>query len=390
MPRVEYSRWDGTQVGYDFDAEDVLAEITDDLLYHGDLNQALRRMLQQGFRDRQGERVAGMRELLERLRRRRKDELERYDLGGVYDDIAERLREVVDTERAGIDQLQEEARQSGDQRRQEITDEVANERRMELDLMPPDLAGQVQALQEYEWTSSEAREKFDALMDQLRQQLMQSYFNKMAGAMSDVSPEQLQRMKEMFNGLNQMLEMREQGDDTTEAFDRFMQEFGDFFPNNPQTLDELLEQMAEQMAAMQNLLDSMTPEQRAQLQGLAEALLEDMDLRWQVDRLGANLRQAFPGAGWDRRPQNFQGQDPLGFAEAAGLMNRLGEMDQLENLLTSATSPRAPADADLDKAREILGEDGSRSLERLAQLAKLLEDAGLPRRPRGRPQVTPT
>src|SRR6202051_1243061 len=103
MPRFQYSRWDGTQVGFEFDAEDVLEEITDDLLYHGDLNQALRRMLQQGFRDRNGERVAGMRELLERLRRRRKDELEQYVLGGVYDDIAQRLRDVVDTERSAID-----------------------------------------------------------------------------------------------------------------------------------------------------------------------------------------------------------------------------------------------------------------------------------------------
>src|ERR1700686_5205553 len=130
MPRFNYSRWDGTQVGFEFDAEDILSEITDDLLYHGDLNQALRRLLQQGFRDRQDERVAGMRELLEKLRRRRKDELERYDLGGVYDDIAERLREVLDMERSGIEQLQEDARESGDQRRQEITDEVAAERRM--------------------------------------------------------------------------------------------------------------------------------------------------------------------------------------------------------------------------------------------------------------------
>src|ERR1700692_4318691 len=117
MPRFQYSRWDGTQVGFDLDAADVLEQITDDLLYHGDLNQALRRMLQQGFRDRQGERVAGMRELLERLRRRRKDELERYDLGGVYDDIAERLREVINTERDALDRLQQEAQASGDQRR---------------------------------------------------------------------------------------------------------------------------------------------------------------------------------------------------------------------------------------------------------------------------------
>jgi hypothetical protein len=45
--RFRYSRWDGTQVGFDLDAESVMAEMTDDLLYHGDLNAALRRMMQQ-------------------------------------------------------------------------------------------------------------------------------------------------------------------------------------------------------------------------------------------------------------------------------------------------------------------------------------------------------
>src|ERR1051326_6195672 len=97
MPvRAKYSRWDGTQVGFELDAADVLSEITDDLLYHGDLNAALGRMLQSGFRDRNGDRVAGLRELMERLRRRRRVALEQHDLGGVYDDIAQELREVVE------------------------------------------------------------------------------------------------------------------------------------------------------------------------------------------------------------------------------------------------------------------------------------------------------
>src|SRR5213080_2034682 len=126
--RFTYSRWDGTQVGFELDADRILEEMTDDLLYHGDLNAALRRMLQSGFRDRNGERLAGVRELLERLRRRRRDELERYDLGGVYDDIARELREVIEQERGGIDALEREARESGDQRRQEITEQVAQEK----------------------------------------------------------------------------------------------------------------------------------------------------------------------------------------------------------------------------------------------------------------------
>src|SRR6266550_6185281 len=154
MPRgFNYSRWDGTQVGFELDADDILSEITDDLLYHGDLNSALRRLMQSGFRDHNDERISGMRELLEKLRRRRRDELERYDLGGVYDDIAQELRDVVDMERKGLDELATEARESGDARRQEITDQVVAERNMELDLLPPDLAGQIRTLQEYEFTS---------------------------------------------------------------------------------------------------------------------------------------------------------------------------------------------------------------------------------------------
>ncbi len=211
--RARYSRWDGTQVGFELDADSVLAEITDDLLYHGDLNAALRRLLQSGFRDRNDERIAGMRELLEKLRRKKRDELERYDLGGVYDDIAQELRDVVDMEREGIDQLQQRgpaSRATSAARRSPTR--WPTRRRMQLDLLPPDLAGQVKELQEYEFTSSEAREKFDELMEKLKQQLMQSYFNQMSGAMSDVSPEQIQRMKDMFNSLNRMLEQRERGE----------------------------------------------------------------------------------------------------------------------------------------------------------------------------------
>lgn len=386
LGRFDYSRWDGTQKGFDLDADAILAEVTDDLLYHGDLNAALRRMLQSGFRDRNGERVQGMRELLEKLRRKRREELERHDLGGVYDDIAQSLRDVVDMEREGIDQLEAEARESGDERRREITEQVTAEKRMELDLLPPDLAGMVKTLSNYEFTSSEAREKFDELMDQLRQQLTQSYFDQMAGAMANPDPETMARMKDMLAELNHMLEQRERGEEPD--FEGFMERHGDFFPENPQTLDELLEAMAQRMAAMQAMLNSMTPEQRAQLQGLSEALLEDMDLRWQVDQLAQNLRSAFPGAGWERR-YNFSGQDPLGFSEASSLLQDLGDLDQLEQLLRSASNPGALAEVDVDRARQLLGDDAALSLERMGEVAKMLEDAGLIENREGRYELTP-
>ena len=257
-PHFRYSRWDGTQVGFEIDAESILSEINDDLLYHGDLNAALRRILNSGFSDRNGERVQGIRELMDQLRQERKDRLERYDLGGVYEDVAQQLRDVVDTERAALDGLEQAARDSGDQRRQEVTGDAVAERRMELDLLPPDLNGMVGALQAYDFTSSEAQRRFEELLEQLREQLAQRWFNQMAGAMDDVSPEALARTKDMLAELNQMLDDRTAGREPD--FDGFMDRFGDFFPENPQNLDELLEVMARRMAAMQAMLNSMTPE----------------------------------------------------------------------------------------------------------------------------------
>jgi uncharacterized protein with von Willebrand factor type A (vWA) domain len=381
-----YSAWDGTQVGFDLDADALLDEMTDDLLYHGDLHAALRRLMQQGMRDRNGDELMGMRDMLQRLRERRKEMLDNYDLGGVYEDIAEQLREVVEQERQGIERRVDEALASGDQRRQELVDEVAKERRKQLDQLPPDLAGTVQRLQQYEWMDDGARQKFEELMDQLRDQLMQSHFNQMSEGMQNMSPEQMARMKDMLAELNQMLEQRERGEEPD--FPRFMERFGDFFPGNPSTLDELLEQMAQSMAQMQQLMNSMTPEQRAQLQALAQSLLEDMDLRWQVDQLARNLMDAFPNMPW-QSSMPFRGDNPLSMGQMPGLLSALGDMDDLQHFLEQATQPGELAEVDTERARELLGDDAARSLERLAELARMLEEAGLIEQKEGRLELTP-
>src|SRR5438552_4283251 len=384
--RFKYSRWDGTQVGFDLDADALLEEMTDDLLYHGDLNAALRRMMQQGFRDREGRDVSGMREMLERLRERRREQLDRYDLGGVYEDIARQLDEIVDQEREGIDRRVDEARASGDKRREELLEDLAQQRRQELEQLPPDLAGRVSELQQYDWMDDAARQRFEELMEELKRQLLDSMFNQLQQGMSEMSPEQLARMKDMLAELNHMLEQRERGEEPD--FEGFMEKYGDFFPGNPQTLDELLEQMAQSMAQMQQLMNSMTPEQRAQLQGLAQSLLEDLDLRWQVDELARNLQNAFPNMPWNRS-MNFPGDDPMQLGQVPGLLDMLGNIDDLEHLLQSATQPGELAEVDIDQARDLLGDDAARSLERLRELARMLEEAGLIEQREGRLELTP-
>ena len=385
-PRFRYSRWDGTQVGFDLDADAVLEQITDDLLYHGDLHAALRRLLQQGFRDRQGQDVQGVRDLMNRLRQERQERLDQYDLGGVYDEIAEELREVVQQERDEIDRQLQHARDSGDPRRAETAQGAADERNMQLEMLPPDLAGMVRELQSYDFASAAAQQRFEELVERLRQQVLDSYVNRMTGAVESMTPEDMARMKDMMAELNHMLEQRARGEEPD--FDGFMERYGDFFPENPRNLDELLEVLARRMAAMQAMLASMTPEQRAQIASLADQLLEDMDLRWQVDQLGSQLRSLFPQMGWDQG-YNFRGDDPLGMSQAAQTMEELGDLDRLEQLLRGAANPGALAEADIERARELLGDDAARSLEQLGKLTKLLQDAGLIDQREGRLELTP-
>src|SRR6185503_19253818 len=384
--RFTYSRWDGTQRGFDLDADGLFDELTDDLLYHGDVNSALRRMMQEGMFDRNGERLQGLRELMDKLRQQRQERLDQFDLGGVYSEIADELNDIVDEERHAIDNATQAAERSGDERRAQTARDAAAERNFRLDMLPDDLAGKVRELQAYDFESAEAAQRFEQLLDKIRQQLTNQMVEQMSGAMQSMSPEDMQRMKDMIAGLNEMLEKRERGEDP--EFEQFMEEFGDFFPENPESLDELLEQMARRMAAMQAMMNSMTPEQRAQLQQLSDQLLEDMDLRWQMSQLGQNLQSMYPQMGWGQGYQ-FEGSDPMGMGQAMQTMQELGDLDQLENLLRNATSPGALAEADMDRVRDLLGDDAARSLERLAELTRMLTEAGLIEQREGRLELTP-
>ena len=384
--RFIYSRWDGSQKGFDLDAETLFDAMTDDLLYHGDVNSALRRMMQEGLRDRNGERLQGMREIMDRLRKERQERLDRGDLGGVFQEIADALDDIVDEERHAVENAKNAAEQSGDERRADTARQTAEDRNFRLDMLPDDLAGKVRELQAYDFESAEAKQRFDELMDKLRQQLMQQAVDKMSGDMQNMSPEDMQRMKDMLAGLNEMLDKQQQGEDP--GFEQFMEQFGDFFPENPETLEELLETMAQRMAAMQAMMNSMTPEQRAQMQQLSDQLMEDMDLRWQMDQLSQNLQGMFPQMNWNRQ-YDMQGQDPMGFGQAMQTMQELGELDQLENLLRNASTPGALAEADMDRVRDLMGDDAAKSLARLAEMAKMLEEAGLIQNKEGRLELTP-
>ncbi|MGA1038739.1 MAG: VWA domain-containing protein [Ilumatobacteraceae bacterium] len=387
MPsRFNYSRWDGTQQGFEFDAQSLIDELTDDLVHHGDVNAALRRMMQEGMRNERGENLMGLREMMQKLRDKRNEIKDRGDLGGVYKEIADELDDLVDEERHAIDQALKDAVRSGDERRGALAKESADQKNFRLDMLPEDLAGKISELEHYDFQSQQAQQRFEALLEKLRNQLMQQYLDQASSAVEKMTPEEMQRTKDMMAALNEMINRRERGEDP--EFEKFMENFGDFFPENPQSLDELLEIMAKRMANAQAMLNSMTPEQREQMRQLSEKLLEDLDLRWQMTELAQKLQNMFPQQGWGSK-QDFTGEDPMGFGQAMRSMQELGDLDQLDNLLRNASSPSALAEADLDRVSELLGEDVAKSLQRMSEITKKLKDAGLIDQTEGKLEMTP-
>lgn len=387
MPsRFNYSRWDGTQQGFEFDAQNLIDELTDDLVHHGDVNAALRKLMQDGMRNNRGENLMGLREMMQKLREKRNEIKDRGDLGGVYKEIADELDDLVDEERHAIDQALKDALKSGDERRSDLAKDSAEQKNFRLDMLPDDLAGKINELEHYDFQSQQAQQRFEALLEKLRNQLMQQYLDQASSAVEKMTPEEMQRTKDMMAALNEMINRRERGEDP--EFEKFMQKFGDFFPENPKNLDELLEIMAKRMANAQAMLNSMTPEQRDQMRQLSEKLLEDMDLRWQMNELAQKLQAMFPQKGWDSE-QEFKGEDPMGFGEAMRSMQELGDLDQLDNLLRNASSPSALAEADLDRVSELLGEDVAKSLQRMSEITKKLKEAGLIDQTEGKLEMTP-
>jgi uncharacterized protein with von Willebrand factor type A (vWA) domain len=367
--QARYSRWDDTQdpFGPELSAGELLEELSDDALSGLGIEGALSRLLRRGIRGS----FDGLNGLRDRLRERRAREQASLDLAGPLEELRDRLDDIVDRERSTLSFRAEDD---------------ARLREGFLDALPPDVPGQIRELSDYRFVDPEAQEAFDELLEHIREQVMGAYFRSMAEGMRSMSPEDLARFRDMLAELNRMIEQRDRGEPYD--FEGFMQRHGDFFPGNPTSLDELLEQMAARMAAMSRLLASLSPEERAELRALAEQVLQDMDLAFEVDRLGSNLASAFPDVGWGE-PTLAGGDEPLPLSATIDAMERLHDLEELDRSLQGDYPGASIDDVDEEALRHALGEDAVRDLRRLKEIERALERAGLVTRERGRLEVTP-
>jgi uncharacterized protein with von Willebrand factor type A (vWA) domain len=436
---TRYSRWDGTQQIGPLSPDELMQAMSDDLMQDGDVNRALQRLFRWGFQRPDGQEMPGLQGLLQRLRDRRQEQLERYNLQSMLSEIAERIEQIVETERAGIaqrlDRAREEQRSEGrgveeSRSREEgqspggaqnersqaagpsgqrggaepgsefgeggevasdpdllrLLEAMAERRLQQLDALSDDPPGAIRGLTDYDFMTPEARQQFQELLEMLQQQMMQQTFQGMQQALSQMTPDDLAEMSQMMQELNEMLEARQRGEDP--GFQEFMHRWGHFFGPGLNSLDDLLERMQQQMGAMRQLMQSMSAEQRGELQGLMQAALRDDGLREQMGRLSENLGAMIPPDQW-RRGYQFSGDESLTLAEAMRLMDRMNEYDQLESDFRDVRDWNDLAALDDDRIRDLLGEEEGEQLDQLRQIARMLEEAGYIRKTRRGYELTP-
>lgn len=369
--RWRYSRFDGHTDPITFDADDVLSGLADDLLYHGDLSAALRRLLQEGFEGAGGDRVQGLSEMMRKIAER-KSQL-RSEENDFARHVAEEIQEVLALEQEALATRK---------------DEQALMQAMQLELLPENLVGKIEALLDYPFASQQARDRFERLLDELRHDMIQNQLDEFASQMASASSEEQAHLRDGLDALNRLIERRASGEDIDGEFKSFMNDFGDLFPGDPKSLDDLIAQLSYRMAAASQMMSAMSPDQRAKFDQLSERLLSDIDLAWQMDRLGANLRDAMPELDWEQN-RGERSRDPLSLLGNTDAISELAALESLEQQLRQGANPDALREIDLERVEQILGADAAKSLKALADLTKRLEEAGLVGRKEGKLQLTP-
>ncbi|MBL7487832.1 hypothetical protein I6A60_04745 [Frankia sp. AgB1.9] len=360
-----------------FAATDALDEMSRQVLDGRTPREALDSLLRRGMNGRRG-----LDDLRRAVDRRRREVRSRGRLDGTLQEVRRLLDTAIGQERAAL------------------FPDPADEARMreaELDALPSDASRAVRDLADYDWRSPQARETYEQIADLLRREVLDSQFRGMKQALEGATPQDMARVREMVGALNELLAKDARGEDTDQAFSEFMEQFGEFFPEGPESLDELIDALARRSAAAARLLAGLTPKQRQELAELMAAAVEGLGLGDELAQLGEALRSARPNLNWGARPSGRPngfgdgrgGEGGLGLGDATSALEELAELDELAATLSQDYPGASLDDVDPDAITAALGRSAVDDLRQLQQIERELERAGFLTRQSGRLELTP-
>ncbi|MGO8853772.1 vWA domain-containing protein, partial [Mycobacterium sp.] len=337
------------------DLREALEQIGQDVMTGTSPRRALSELLRRGT-----DNMTGADRLAAEANRRRRELLRRNNLNGTLQDIKKLLDEAVLAERKELARALDDDARFGE---------------LQLDALPSSPAKAVQELADYNWRSAEARDKYDQIKDLLGREMLDQRFAGMKQALQGATDEDRQRVKGMLDDLNELLDKHARGEDSQQDFQDFMDKHGEFFPENPRNVDELLDSLAKRAAAAQRFRNSLSPEQRAELDALAQQAFGSPALMQGLNRLDAHLQAARPGEDWTGS-EEFSGDNPFGMGEGTQALSDIAELEQLAEQLSQSYPGATMDDVDLDALARQLGDQAAIDARTLAELERALVNQG--------------
>jgi uncharacterized protein with von Willebrand factor type A (vWA) domain len=366
-----YGRWHGgpDPLAPPYDLGNAVDEIGDSVLAGSGVREALRELLRRGTEGRRG---------LDELRRSVRERLRKARTAGRMDGTLQEVRELLDKA------LTAEKRELFPD-----PDDAARLAEDELDALPDDTAGAVRALKDYPWRSEEARQAYQQIQDLLRREVLDSSFASMKNALENASEADMQAVKDMVADLSQLIDAHNRGEDTQQRFADFMDKHGQFFPDNPESIEELIDSLARRAAAQERMMAGLSPDQRAELSDLMAQTMADMGLASEMAHLQDALRQARPDLPWGQRGQVPDGEQGLGLGDATSAVAELADLEALSSQLSQGYAGASLADIDEELLERALGRPAVDDLAALRQLERELERQGYLNRSDGRLELSP-
>ncbi len=366
-----YGRWHGgpDPLAPPYDLGNAVDEIGDSVLAGSGVREALRELLRRGTEGRRG---------LDELRRSVRERLRRARTAGRMDGTLQEVRELLD--------------RALEAERRELFPDPSDGARLaeaELDAIPDDTAGAVRALKEYPWRSDEARQAYEQIQDLLRREVLDSSFASMKNALENASEADMQAVKDMVADLSSLIDAHNRGEDTDERFREFMDKHGKFFPDNPQSIEELIDSLARRAAAQERMMAGLSAEQRAELADLMAQTMSDMGMASEMAHLQDALRQARPDLPWGQRGQVPDGEQGLGLGDATSAVAELADLEALSSQLSQGYAGASLADIDEELLERALGRPAVDDLAALRQMERELERQGYLNRTDGKLELSP-
>jgi uncharacterized protein with von Willebrand factor type A (vWA) domain len=337
------------------DLRDALEQIGQDVMEGTSPRRALSELLRRGTKD-----TKGADRLAAEVNRRRRELLNRNNLDGTLQEIKQLLDEAVLSERKELARA---------------LDDDARFAELQIEALSPSPAKAVQELSDYNWRSPEARQKYEQIKDLLGREMLDQRFSGMKQALENATDEDRQAVNEMLDDLNDLLDKHSRGEDSPEDFQNFMRKHGQYFPENPKNVEELLDSLAKRAAAAQRFRNSLSADQRAELDALAQQAFGSPSLMNALNQLDSHLQAARPGEDWSGSSE-FSGDNPLGMGEGAQALADIAELEQLADQLSQSYAGATMEDVDLDALARQLGDQAAIDARTLAELEKALMNQG--------------